>query len=118
MRTKLYIIALLSILSIAGYAVSYAPAQGMQSTSSMRTSGSVYTPQVTEVGSVYAASEATTTDSYSPSNAPDGRKFFPKPNDPGNQSDAFPIGDAVLPLLLMAMVYGVWCMVYKRKRRV
>jgi len=32
--------------------------------------------------------------------------------DPGS-----PIGDAVLPLMLMLMAYGVWCMVHRRKRR-
>lgn len=92
-------------------------AQNMQfqSTSSMRGTGSSYTPQVTAVGSTYAASEATTTESYSPAKAPGMRKGF----DEGAESDRStesPIGDAVLPLMALAMVYSVWCMVYKRKR--
>ena len=115
MKTKLYIIAILSVMSIAGYAVSYSPMQGMQSTSSMRTSGSVYTPQVTEVGAAYAASEATTTESYSPNKAPSGPKrdkILGPDTDPANES---PIGDAVLPMLLCAAVFcGV--IMLRRKR--
>ena len=104
MKTRVYIIALLSLLSIAAHAVTYTPAQEWKSTSSMMMSGSALSPQVTEVGAEYAASVATTTETYSPNNAP-GRRFFPKPGETG-QSEDFPIGDAVLPLALMAVVFG------------
>lgn len=37
------------------------------------------------------------------------------PSDPHGPNED-PIGDAALPLMLLALVYGVWCMVYRRKR--
>ena len=90
-------------------------AQNFQSTSTMRGAGSTFTPQVTEVGAYSAVSEATTTESYSPAKAPGIRKGFDTGGEYGPSTES-PIGDAVLPLLALAMVYGVWCMVYKRKR--
>ena len=116
MKTRVYIIAILSMLSIAGYAVNYTPTQEWKTTSPMMMSGSALSPQVTEVGAEYAASVATTTETYSPNNAP-GRRFFPKPGETG-QSEEFPIGDAVLPLALMATVFaGVIALRRKRKAK-
>ena len=56
MKTRVYIIALLSLLSIAAHAVTYNPALEWKSTSPMMMSGSALSPQVTEVGAEYAAS--------------------------------------------------------------
>ena len=106
MRHRLYIIALLSLLSIAAHAVTYNPALEWKSTSPMMMSGSALSPQVTEVGAEYAASVATTTETYSPNKAPNGPrrgKILGPEDDPANQ---FPIGDAVLPLMLMSVVFG------------
>ena len=91
-------------------------AQDWQSTSAMQGTGSNYAPQVTAVGATSATSEATTTESYSPAKAPGGpRKDIITPGNPGHQSDESPVGDAVLPLLLMAMAFaGV---IYFRKRK-
>ena len=86
-------------------------------TSTMKGSGSAYAPQVTAVGAASVASEATTTESYSPAKAPGIRKGFDEGAE-SDRSDESPIGDAVLPLMALAMVYGVWCIVYRRKRRV
>lgn len=88
--------------------------QEWQSTSTLQGSGSAYTPQVTAVGAVTASEMATTT--YSPAKAPSGpRKGFIDPSNPGNQSNEFPIGDAVLPMLLCAVVFcGVIAL--RRKR--
>ena len=89
--------------------------QEWKSTSALQGTGSTLAPQVTEVGAVSAADMGVTTmtESYSPAKGP--RKGFGKPDDPGEQSDEFPIGDAVLPLLLMSMAFaGV---IYFRKRR-
>ncbi|MBR2166797.1 MAG: hypothetical protein IJ920_00440 [Paludibacteraceae bacterium] len=118
MKTRVYIIAILSMLSIAGYAVTYTPAQEWKSTSPMMMSGSAYTSQVTEVGAEYAASAATTTETYSPNKAPSGprrEKILGPQDDPANQ---FPIGDAVLPLTLMAVAFaGVIALRRKRKAK-
>lgn len=90
-------------------------AQDWQSTSAMQGTGSNYAPQVTAVGATSATSEATTTESYSPAKAPGGPrrdKINGADDKPSNQS---PIGDAVLPLVLMAMAFaGV---IYFRKRK-
>jgi len=86
-----------------------------KSTSTMQGTGSAYVPQVTAVGATDVNSMATTTESYSPAKAPSGpRRGFIDPSNPGNQSNEFPIGDAVLPLLLMSLAFaGV---IYFRKR--
>ena len=84
-----------------------------QSTSAMRGTGSVYTPQVTAVGATTAPSQATTTtESYSPAKAPGMRKF-----DLGGDTEAgpSPIGDAVVPMIAFALVFcGVIAL--RRKR--
>lgn len=54
--------------------------------------------------------------SYSPAQAPDGpRRTLGHGTDPGSQSNDFPIGDAVLPLMAMAVVFGA--IVALRRRR-
>ena len=90
-------------------------AQDWQSTSAMQGTGSNYSSQVTEVGATGVSDMATTTESYSPAKAPSGpRREFGKPGETG-QSDEFPIGDAVLPMLLCAAVFcGV--IAIRRKR--
>ena len=115
MKNKLYIIALLSLLIIAVPAVTYATIQEWKSTSPMQTSGSAYTPRITEVGAEYAVSEATTTESYSPYITPTGPrkgKITGPDTDPANES---PIGDAILPLLAFALVFGG--VIYFRRKR-
>ena len=93
--------------------------QEWQSTSAMKGAGSSYSSQITAVGATSALSEATTTDSYSPAKAPGGPRRDKEYNQEFDEGDeGSPIGDAVLPLTLLAAVYGVWCMVYRRKRRV
>ena len=91
-------------------------AQDWQSTSAMQGTGSNYAPHVTAVGATDVNSVATTTESYSPAKAPSGpRKDIITPSNPGPQSNEGPIGDAVLPLVLMALTFaGV---IYFRKRK-
>ena len=86
-----------------------------KSTSTMQGTGSAYAPQVMEVGATTVPTIATTTESYSPNKAPSGPrrgKIDGADDKPSNQS---PIGDAVLPLMLMAMLFaGV---VYTRRKK-
>ena len=99
-------------------------AQDWQSTSTMQGTGSSYTPQVTAVGAVSATEMATTTESYSP-----GRRraydangnWVPDSEDFGGgaetgESNQFPIGDAVLPLMLLACAYLGLRVFLKKKR--
>ena len=85
-----------------------------QSTSSMQGSGSAYSSQVTAVGATDINSMATTTESYTPAKAPSGpRKAFDNPGDIGQGES--PIGDAVLPMLLMAIAFGGYIAIKRRK---
>lgn len=97
--------------------------QDWQSTSVMR-GGSSYSPQVTAVGAATVNEMATTTDNYSPSNAPgrprrtsidggDNEGWTTKPDTEG--TGLSPIGDAVLPLLLMSLAFGMF--IYFRRKR-
>jgi len=85
-----------------------------KSTSTMQGTGSAYAPQVMEVGATTVPTIATTTESYSPNKAPSGpRKGFDIGGDAGQGPS--PIGDAVLPMMLMAMLFaGV---VYTRRKK-
>lgn len=97
-------------------------AQDWQSTSTMQGTGSSYSPQVTAVGATGVTDMATTTESYSPAKAPGSgpKKVGGLPGKPdkedgdeGNQ----PLGDAVLPLMLLL---GVYCsiLVIRRNKHV
>ena len=83
-------------------------AQEWQSTSVMQGTGSNLAPQVTAVGATGVGEMAiTTTENYSPAKAPARHKAPPINPDP--------LGDAMLPMLLMAMLFaGV---VYTRRKR-
>ena len=103
--------------------------QEWKSTSIMQTSGSTYSPQVTAVGAQAIPSTATTTETYNPTQNGPRRGYDANGNwtpdsddfgggaETGGATNEFPIGDAVLPLMALAMVYGVWSVVYRRKRR-
>ena len=79
--------------------------QEWKSTSTMQTSGSAYTPQVNAVGATGVSEMATTTSSSQNSGPRKAKRDFPTPGEGGSQSDQSPIGDAVLPLLLLACAY-------------
>ena len=87
-----------------------------QSTSSMQTSGSTYSSQVSAVGATAAPSEATTTSaSYSPGRPGQPRRSIEYNQEFDDNDTGSPIGDAVLPLMLMAMAFcGV--VYYRRKK--
>ena len=112
------------IMMIMGVALMALPtmAQDWQSTSAMQGSGSAYSAQVTAVGAAEVTDMAKTTTNES--SGPNRRKGK-KEDDPfngqniggtGNPNEpATPVGDAVLPMLLMAMLFaGV---VYTRRKR-
>lgn len=95
----------------------YAQQQEWRSTSTMPGVGSSLAPQVTAVGAVSAADMGTsTTETYSPAKAPGGpRKGFDHGAETG-QSNESPIGDATLPLLLMATLFAASVALRKRKQ--
>ena len=81
-------------------------AEQWQSTSTMQGSGSAYSSQVTAVGATGVNSMAGTAAS-APANAPSRpRRGFDYGAEGGDKSNEGPIGDAVLPLMLMALAFG------------
>ena len=91
--------------------------QDWKSTSSMPSTGSTYAPQVTAVGAATVATTATTTtENYSPAKVGGPRRTIDTNNEWEDDGDqGFPIGDALLPMLLCAAVFcGVIAL--RRKR--
>ena len=91
--------------------------QEWQSTSTMQGSGSAYSSQVTAVGATGVATMGAT--SSAPANAASRphREHASGRNagDPTTGTDLSPIGDAVLPLLLMAAGFGLYTALRRRK---
>lgn len=93
--------------------------QDWKTTSSMQASGSVLAPQVTAVGATGVAQQASTTTDYSASNVTGRsiRRSKENPTDPGTTTDtSSPLGDAVWPLMLMALAYLGVRVFFRRKR--
>ena len=89
------------------------PQTEFQSTSTMQTSGSSYAsqPMLNADGTAYNPAAAATP-------MPDGprKSFGDNPSDPGHTTDnGSPIGDAVLPLTLMALAFAG--LMYLRRRK-
>ena len=94
--------------------------QTWKSTSSLKTSGSIYTPQVTPVGAVVPMSQSSVGgDPYTPAGIGGPRKAEGQSGrDPGDATEGStqsPIGDAVIPLTLMALIYAL--VMYFRRRK-
>ena len=93
-------------------------AQEWQSTSTMQGSGSAYSSQVTAVGATGVAVLGAS--SSAPANAPSrphreqasGRNA----GEATTGSNQFPLGDAILPLLLMAASFGLYTALRRRKK--
>ena len=87
------------------------PSASFQSTSTMTTSGSTYASQPT-IGS---DGVATMGETYTTSQAPSGPRRIVTPNASGTQQ---PLGDALIPLLLMVMAYATAIFLRRRNGRV
>ena len=87
-----------------------APGATFQSTSTMMSSGSEYSsnPTIGDDGT------ASTPNAEEPQQA-NARRIGVRHNLIEVPEDD-PIGDVVLPLMALAIVYGVWCMVDRRRR--
>lgn len=91
--------------------------QEWQSTSTMQGTGSTLAPQVTAVGATSVGEMATTTSS--PAGAPGARRIGGQsgrnPGDVSTGSTESPIGDAMLPLMLMALAFGGYVAIRRKK---
>ena len=110
MRKFMMIIMAVALIALP----TMAQQQEWKSTSTMQGTGSSYAPQINAVGATTVGEMATTTESYSPTKAPNGpHKAFDNPGDIGMGGS--PIGDAVLPLMLMALAFGGYVAIKRRK---
>ena len=96
--------------------------QEWKSTSTMQGTGSSYVPQISAVGATTVSEMATTTETYSPAKAPGGPRRIGENDDDwgtnphvGEGDEGSPIGDAVLPLMLMAIAFGGHIAIRRRK---
>ena len=107
------------IMIIMGVALMALPTMAQQqewkSTSTMQGTGSSYAPQISAVGASTVSEMATTTETYSPAKVGPRRSK----DDPGEVEPFIdpgsPIGDAVLPLMLMAIAFGGYIAIKRRK---
>jgi hypothetical protein len=89
-----------------------APIATFQSTSTMQGSGSTYSSNPM----LNAEGQATyTTQESSPAYSPGGPRRINTPGAGGTQQ---PLGDALIPLLLMVMAYATYLLLRRRKSRV
>ena len=88
--------------------------QEWKSTSTMQGTGSSYAPQISAVGATTVEEMATTTTS-SPAHVSGPRRDKENPGDIGYKDEGSPIGDAVLPLMLMAIAFGGYIAIKRRK---
>ena len=112
---------LILMIGIKAYAVDYtigasqatAPSVTMQSvnSSAYMSSGSTYTSEIYTVGASAPSAAA------GPRKAPPGGGGGTSDYDPSNPQFS-PIGDALIPLLLMVMAYATYLLLRRRKSRV
>jgi len=120
LRYLLMVVAMVSVLSIKAQSTAQLPQAQMKSTSVMVSSGSNL-PQAATTGAYVTG---TTVGTYSPASVHGGkpRRVIGDDDDeekPSGWEDPYkdPIGDAVWPLLALAVAYAV-LRVYRRKRSV
>lgn len=121
MRKIMILVVMVAAFVLPTMAQNYGAQQmnaSFQSTSTMMGSGSTYSsnPTINENGVASAPAS-------SPAKAPSGPSRignFDNVPEGGVQENISPVGDAVMPMILMAMVYAVYSVarVYRRKRRI
>ena len=119
MKTRIYIIALLSIVSLSVLAqpsTQYREINGDVKNYPVVRSVSGYGGTVYQPFSETVPSEQTAVgEQYSTNNPTGPRKDFGKPTDPGNQSNEYPIGEPWIMVVLAVVFGGVIAL--RRKRR-
>ena len=133
LRYLLSLIAVVSVLSISAQTPNYGTTYKPQSTAGIYTQTEAQLPAATigstNVGYVQSGSNlpmaaqsgVTTTYDKSPTISRPRRtgegEGTEDEEDPDNPGEPAPIGDAAIPLMVASAVYGVWCMVYRRRKR-
>lgn len=121
LRYLLIVMGLMSVLSISAQALAQQPQAQMHTTSIMAGSGSTL-PSAAAQGTYVTG---TTIGTYTPANATNGPARAKKVGedegwaddpDPENPGNPFPLGDAALPLALLALAYVCVRAFLRRKR--
>lgn len=121
LRYLLIVMGLMSVLSISAQALAQQPQAQMHTTSIMAGSGSTL-PSAAAQGTYVTG---TTIGTYTPANATNGPARAKKVGedegwaddpDPDVPANPFPLGDAALPLILLACVYMCARAFLRRKR--
>lgn len=91
--------------------------QEWKSTSTLQGANGTYNAPITEVGALGVQEMATTTtENNAPAKAPGRLRRLPGDlNNPGSQSNESPIGDAVLPMAMMAVLFAAVLSLRRRK---
>ncbi len=118
LRYLLMVVAMVSVLGVYAQGLATKPEAQMRSTSGMVYSGSTL-PQAAATG-IYVT--GTTVGTYSPAKIHPGNirragedEGTEDEEDPDNPGEPFPIGDAVWPLMCLALAYGVYLKGRKKK---
>jgi len=121
LRYLLIVAAVVSFLSVSAQGLSkedltQLPEIEMRSTSTMVGSGS--TLPSAAVQGVTTADQQSPGQMHAPKGPRKGLGGGGGSGEPGDRPEPYedPIGDAMWPMMVLALVYGVWCRVYRRKR--
>ena len=121
MKTRIYIIIICSFVTMSAYAdmTQYNKSFGQSDYDEMTSDRAVmnstrYSSPIYEPFSNTTPSEQTEIGSGNSHNN-HVRKGFINPSDPGDQSDESPIGDAVVPMVVLALAFGG--VIYLRRRK-
>lgn len=102
------------IMAVVLFALPTMAQQEQWQTSTMQSSGSAYSSQVTPVGATSAPNEATTTTSYAPGRPGTVKTGFITPGEGGSQSDQSPIGE---PWVLAIFAAAFAAVIAVRRKR-
>lgn len=124
MKTRIYIIIICSFVTMSAYAdmTQYNKSFGQTDYDEMTSDRAVmnstrYSSPIYEPFSGTTPSELSEVGSNNSGNSGKGhiRRGFDTPTDPGDQSDESPIGDAVVPMMVLALAFGE--VIYLRRRK-
>lgn len=117
MKNRLTIVLLVALMALPTKAQTFGlmeqPAIQFRSTSSMAGSGSAYSsnPMLNADGTATYESS-----SSSPARASGPRRIGPAPSEKPDEKDLVPVGDDLIPLILMVMAYATYLLLRRRRR--
>ena len=110
LRYLLIVVAMISVLSVRAQRYAQPPQVQMYSTSAMISSGSTLPSAATTGAILTGSTPGTYEQAYRPGGGPRrvGEDEFEDEEEPVAPANPFPIGDGLIPLLLLAGAYLIW----------